>query len=294
MGKKVFIIGSGAVGTSLAAALHKAGRDIIGIYDIDSRQARNAAEIVGTRAFGGALPEIVKTADTVVVTTPDSIIEKIVTLVQAEELYSDNQIWIHCSGHLTAEVFAPIRSKVKGVATMHPAFVFPPHECTSIPAGVGFAIDGDAKGIKKAREHVALLKGNAIEVPPDKRALYHAAMVMASNYVVAQLSSARDILLSLGMEEQEIEQLVLTLTQSAIERAHALGIGHSLSGPVRRGDVSVVGDHISALKDLPIDRQMYIAAGKATVELAATQPGYCPDTAQTLRELFEKADKVKG
>ena len=289
MGRKMFIIGSGAVGTSLAAALHKAGREIIGIYDIDSRRARTAAEIVGTRAFGGALPEVLKDADTVVVTTPDSVIEKVVSLVQAEELYSENQVWIHCSGHLTTDVFSPIQSRVKGVAAMHPAFVFPPNECTKIPEGVGFGIGGDAAGIQRAREYVALLKGNPLEVPAGSRPLYHAAMVMASNYVVTQLSSARDILLTLGMQDVDIDGLLLTLTQSAVDKARALGIGHSLSGPVRRGDVGVVRDHIAALRDLPVDRQMYIAAGRAAVELSASQPGYCQDTAQTLRELFDKA-----
>ncbi|MBN2718202.1 MAG: DUF2520 domain-containing protein [Deltaproteobacteria bacterium] len=291
MGRKVFIIGSGAVGTSLAAALHRAGRDIIGIYDIDARRARQSAEIIGTSGFGGALPETVKDADTVVVTTPDAVIETVVTLVEAEELYAANQIWIHCSGHLTADVFAPIQSRVKGVATMHPAYVFPPNECTGIPAGVGFAIDGNAAGKKKVKEHVALLKGNPIEVPSEKRPLYHAAMVMASNYVVTQLSSARDILLSLGMTEADIEGMLLTLTQSAVDKAKSLGIGHALSGPIRRGDVGVVRDHLEALKALPTDRQLYIAAGRGAVALSASQPGYCQDTAQTLRELFDKASR---
>ncbi|MBN2524891.1 MAG: DUF2520 domain-containing protein [Deltaproteobacteria bacterium] len=289
MGRKVFVIGTGAVGTSLAFALRKAGRDIVGIHDIDSRQARTAAETVGTRGFGGALPDILKEADTVVVTTPDTVIEKVVALVQAEELYSSHQIWIHCSGHLTADVFKPIADKVKGVATMHPAYVFPPHQCTEIPEGVGFAIGGDEEGLKKVREHVALLKGSAMVVPSDKRPLYHAAMVMASNYIVTQLSCARSILVSAGIAEAEMEGLLLQLTQSAVDKARTLGISHSLSGPVRRGDVGVVVDHLEALKTLPLARQLYISAGKAAVELASGEPGYCQDTAQTLREIFDKA-----
>jgi predicted short-subunit dehydrogenase-like oxidoreductase (DUF2520 family) len=289
MGRKVFIIGCGAVGTSLGFALRKAGRDVVGIYDIDSRQARKSSEIIGTRGFGGALPEMVKTADTVVVTTPDKNIEHVVALVQAEELYSENQIWIHCSGHLSADVFDSIRSHVKGVATMHPAYVFPPHQCTRIPEGVGFAIDGDDAGKAKVREHVALLKGHVVEIEPALRPRYHAAMVMASNYIVTQLSSARNILSTAGIGDMETDELLIRLAGSALDKARSLGIGHSLSGPVRRGDVGVVADHLKALVDLPIVRQLYIAAGKAAVELAASEPGYCQDTAQTLREMFEKA-----
>lgn len=288
MGRKVFVIGSGAVGTSLAYALHKAGRDIIGIYDVDTCQAGEAARIIGTQGFGGALPEIVKDADTVVVTTPDHSIEKVVSLVEAEELYSDNQIWIHCSGHLTAAVFDPIASKVKGIATMHPAYVFPPKQCTHIPEGVYFAIGGNEAGVKKAKEHTALLKGVATEINPEKRAAYHAAMVMASNYIVTQLNTARTILESCGAKADEVEPLLFSLASSALEKAKKLGISHSLSGPVRRGDVGVVKDHLDALSSMPLAQSLYVAAGKSTVELASSEPGYCQDTAQTLNEILDK------
>ncbi|MBN2344426.1 MAG: DUF2520 domain-containing protein [Deltaproteobacteria bacterium] len=288
MGKKVFVVGCGAVGTSLASALHKAGRDIIGIYDTDARQAGESAKIVGTQGFGGALPEMVKDADTVVVTTPDSVIEKVVSLVEAEELYSVGQVWIHCSGHLTSAVFAPIANKVKGVATMHPAFVFPPKQCTVIPEGVFFAVGGNDAGLKKVREHAALLKGKIIEVPPEKRPAYHAAMVMASNYMVTQLSCARNILMSAGIDESSIEPMLFSLAGSALEKARTLGISHSLSGPVRRGDVSVVKDHLDALKENSLALGLYVAAGKEAVALAAGEPGYCQDTAQTLNELLDK------
>lgn len=288
MGRKVFVIGCGAVGTSLANALRRAGRDIIGIYDIDARQAGIAAEIVGTQGFGGALPEIVKEADTVVVTTPDHVIEKVISLVEAEVLYSAKQVWIHCSGHLTAAVFSLIESRVKGVATMHPAFVFPPKQCTDIPEGVFFAIGGNDAGVAKAKEHAALLKGRAMEVDPGKRPAYHAAMVMASNYIVTQLSSARNILMAAGIKDTEIEPLLFSLADSALGKAKTLGIPHALSGPVRRGDVGVVKDHLDALKDEPTALALYLAGGKAAVELASSEHGYCRDTAQTLNELFDK------
>jgi predicted short-subunit dehydrogenase-like oxidoreductase (DUF2520 family) len=286
MGKKVFIIGCGAVGTSLGKALKNAGRDIIGIFDIDAARAGDAAITIGVQGFAGALPEIIKQADTVLVTVPDHVIGKVAQWALAEDLCRGNQIWIHCSGHLNKEVLSPIESRVKGTGSMHPAFVFPPARCTSIPPGVFFAIGGTEEAIKKAKEHVALLKGNPVEIAPDKRAVYHAAMVMSSNYIVALLAQAREILETTGLDFKEIERLLFSLADSAMDRAKKLGLEHSLSGPIRRGDVGTVKDHMNAIKDIPMAKELYISAGLATVELASKQPGFCKDTALTLKELL--------
>ena len=288
MGRKVFVVGSGAVGTSLGKALRNAGRDIIGIYDIDARAARQASEILGVQGFGGALPDIIKEADTVLVTVPDHVIEQVVSLALAEEIYGSRQIWIHCSGHLTIDVFRPLLNKIAGVATMHPAFVFPPKVCTDIPENVFFAVGGDSAGLKKATEHVELLKGRLLHVSPENRPLYHAAMVTASNYMVTLMSAARDMLEYAGIGEEYIEPLLFSLSSSALERSRKLGVAHSLSGPVRRGDVAVVNDHIKALKPFLKLQKIYMDMGRATVELAKEQDGYCKDTAGTLIELFEK------
>ncbi|MBN2804875.1 MAG: DUF2520 domain-containing protein [Deltaproteobacteria bacterium] len=288
MGRKVFIVGSGAVGTSLGKALKNAGREITGIYDINSIAAKNASEILGVQGYGGALPDIIKNVDTVLVTVPDHIISQIVSLALAEELFSSSQIWIHCSGHLTTSVFEPLKDKIKGMATMHPAFVFPPKKCTHIPEGVFFAVGGDKEGLQKALDHVNLLKGIFMSVDPEKRPLYHAAMVMGSNYLVTLLSAARDTLIEAGISEKQIEPLLYSLSTSAIDRTKKLGISHSLSGPVRRGDVSVVKDHLEALKPFKKLQELYIEMGRATVDIAEEQDGYCKDTALTLKELLKK------
>ncbi len=286
MGRKVFVVGSGAVGTSLGKAVKDAGREIIGIYDIDARAARSASEIIGVQGYGGALPDIIKEADTVLVTVPDHVIGQVISLAVAEEIFSSRQIWIHCSGHLTIDVFKPLTGKIKGVATMHPAFVFPPKTCTHIPPNIFFAVGGDTEGLKKASEHVNLLKGTFVNIDADKRPLYHAAMVMSSNYMATLLSASRDLLLKAGVDSDQIEPLLFSLSGSALARAKGQGISHSLSGPVRRGDVTVVKDHLDALSSYEQFLKIYVAMGEATVALAQEQDGYAKDTALTLLDLF--------
>jgi predicted short-subunit dehydrogenase-like oxidoreductase (DUF2520 family) len=111
-------------------------------------------------------------------------------------------------------------------------------------------------------------------------------MVMSSNYIVALLAQAREILETTGLDFKEIERLLFSLADSAMDRAKKLGLEHSLSGPIRRGDVGTVKDHMNAIKDIPMAKELYISAGLATVELASKQPGFCKDTALTLKELL--------
>ncbi len=293
MPKKVFIIGCGALGASLGLALHRAGRDILGIYDIDARAARTASERIGVKGFGGSLPEMIKDAQTVIVTVPDDAIATVAQQAQAEELCAPHQIWIHCSGHLNYRVFSVLEGHVAGMGTMHPAHVFPPRVCTDIPENVYFAVGGNPAGIEMVQELVSLMKGRVLLVDPSLRPIYHAAMVMGSNYVVALLASARDVLSHSGISEGDIDGLLFGLAQSAISRSRSLGLDHSLSGPVRRGDVGVVGDHVKVLAPWPDLQHVYVEMGKATVRLAARQPGYCPDTAETILEVFERVDQKR-
>jgi predicted short-subunit dehydrogenase-like oxidoreductase (DUF2520 family) len=288
MTDKIFIIGCGAVGTSLGKALKDAGNNVIGIYDTDPLNARNAATIIGTEAFGGALPSRIRDADMVLLTVTDSAIESVAEQAKGEELYSATQVWVHCSGRLTSAALEPLCPFVAGTGSMHPAWAFPPKTLTPIPPGVYFAVEGQRAGTEVMAQRIQELHGNAVFVPPEARTAYHAAMVMASNYMVVLLASAHGLLKGIGVDPEQIDPMLLSLSESAIFRARRLGIGASLSGPIRRGDMGVVEDHVRALADSPYEKALYIAAGKAAVKLAATQPGYCPDTAVTLSELLDR------
>jgi predicted short-subunit dehydrogenase-like oxidoreductase (DUF2520 family) len=287
MKNSIFIIGSGAVGTSLGKALSLAGVEIIGIHDLNSKTVKEAASQIGTKGYTGSLPEILRDAQTVFVTVPDGIINNVAQLVNAEELYSPSQVWIHCSGHLSHKALDSLKDKVKGLASMHPAFTFPPNVCSEIVPGTYFSIDGTTEGISQAEEFVSLLKGKQINIKPADRSTYHAAMVMASNYLVTLLSSSKELLKSINLPEEQVDPLLFSLASSALARVESLGISSSLCGPVRRGDVGVVKDHLESLKTNKLILDLYIFAGRATLKIAASQPRYCQDTAQTLMELFD-------
>jgi predicted short-subunit dehydrogenase-like oxidoreductase (DUF2520 family) len=286
MNQEVFILGCGAVGTSLGSALQRAGVTICGVYDVDGRIAAGVAERLGVPGYGGALPEGIRSAGRVLLTVPDDVIATVAEKTLAEELCASSQVWVHCSGHLSHSALQGLAGKIRGTASMHPVFVFPPRVCTALPENVHFAVDGSDEGLSVVNEWIRRLKGRVITVSEENRSLYHAAMVMGSNYLVALLASAAEVLARAGLSDEVAESLLLELSGSALSRARRLGLGHSLSGPVRRGDVGVVQDHLRSMAAFPKLRELYVQMGRATIRLAERQDGYCPDTAETLREIL--------
>lgn len=288
MSDAIFIIGCGAVGNSLGFALIKAGIFVSGVYDLNPKKVKHASQLLGVRGGFGDFPACLKEAETIIVTVPDSAIQSVAKQVVAQQAHHKKQVWLHCSGQLTENALLPLKSRVAGVGSMHPAFVFPPGEVTPVPTGVFFAVGGERAAVERATWMVQHLNGTALEVASDARTLYHAALVTASNYVATLLSTAKDILDQIQIPADQIEPLIIAMAQSAITRAGDVGIENALSGPIRRGDAGTVGQHLKALDVLPEVKKMYIAVGEATLNNCIFRPDYSKEDAKEILTLLTK------
>lgn len=111
----------------------------------------------------------------------------------------------------------------------------------------------DARGV--ARELAALLGLRAFDLDDDRRAIYHAGAVMASNYMVTLYRAAARALATAGVPA---EALIPLMTRT-IEN------GFDLTGPLARGDLATVEAHLDALgRDLPDLEAMYRALAEVT------------------------------
>ena len=63
MSDGVFVVGTGAVGGSLAATLAERGQSLVGVCDVDASRARAIGSIVRKPAFFGPVPEDANLAD---------------------------------------------------------------------------------------------------------------------------------------------------------------------------------------------------------------------------------------
>jgi predicted short-subunit dehydrogenase-like oxidoreductase (DUF2520 family) len=268
MSHSIFILGAGSVGASLGMSLALAGRQVTGVYSRSEGKARGAAEAIGTSAYHGDLSQALIEAEVVIAAVPDPSIAEVAGEVARLGLCNAGQVWLHCSGLLGRDALFVLETCAAGTGAFHPAMAFPPGRITTIPAGVRFAVEGDEAALAMAAHLARDLNGTAVAVPPEARPAYHAAMVLASNCLLALLAEARTVLEAAGIPVEQVEPMLLPLARGALERAADTGIDAALTGPVRRGEAATLARHMDALAALPETRALYRESQLATVRLA--------------------------
>jgi predicted short-subunit dehydrogenase-like oxidoreductase (DUF2520 family) len=285
----VFLIGCGAVGRSLGAALLATGRyRVIGAHDPIPERAELAGRELGVAGTFGPLPREATEADLVVVAAPNDALHEIAASAFRDGACAAHQIWLHCDGSAPASALGALAGRVRGLGVSHPARVFPPGVLSPLAAGCVFALSGDAPAIAAAEALARDLGGIAVRIDDASRPAYHAAAVMAANCAVALLAEARDLLVAAcGLPEAEAERLVVGLAGSAVDAARRLGLGAALSGPIRRGDAETVRKHLAVLEESPSALEVYRVLGRAALAVARTSPGYPPDAAKEIAQALD-------
>lgn len=101
--------------------------------------------------------------------------------------------------------------------------------------------------------------------------MYHAAAVMASNYIVALIEAATMLMRAGGIEREQALRALAPMIRASADNALCLGPLNALTGPIQRGDIQTVAAHLEALRAVPLPGavlQLYRAAGLQTLELA--------------------------
>jgi len=134
------IVGAGAVGTALGAALSRAGWPIHAVASRDAgRRARFTGLVEGARAF--AEPQaLVEEVELIILAVPD---DAIAALAAGMRMYG-GQAMVHTSGALGAEVLQPAMAAGTQIGAFHPLVAFADTE-RAIAAlhGATVAIEGD-------------------------------------------------------------------------------------------------------------------------------------------------------
>ncbi len=107
----------------------------------------------------------------------------------------------------------------------------------------------------------------------DMKVLYHAAMVFASNYLVAVTATAVELLERTGLDRDLALRVLAPLQHRSVEVA-----GGSPTGPIARGDAETVAAHLEAVG--PELAPLYRVLGRATLPLVD------PGSAAAVRDLL--------
>ena len=174
---------------------------------------------------------------------------------------------LHLSGALSTDALAPLHNAGYTVGSMHPLMaVADPWLASERLIGIAFAISGEPVAISAARRLVYALDGLALVIPAIQRPLYHAAAVMASNYLVALTGASVRMLGEAGVDSDDALRALLPLLRGTLDNIAQLGVPAALTGPIARGDVDTVRLHLARLS--AVDRVLYCGLGLELLRLA--------------------------
>lgn len=256
-----YVIGAGKVGLALARLLRARGWHFLGIWNRGLPGRQRARRLLGVAADRGPLPEVLSQAQLVLVTVSDSAVATIGARL-AKVRYRRGAVVVHTSGALPASALGAGIGAHLG--SIHPvvACASAAQAAASLP-GAAFAIEGDAGAKVLLRRMAKALAGRAFVIPSASKAHYHAALVMASNLVIALLHLALAEAAAAGLRSTRVGLELATHTLALAIRQGTLA---ALTGPIVRGDAQTVAEHMAALG--PAARPAYIALSRAALAMA--------------------------
>lgn len=248
-GQPFVLIGLGAVGRPLALALVRAGYACRGLVGRGRSGEKALARRCRTQLFEdfAALPDDFQL---LFLCVRDSQLPPLARNLAAQRGGWIGKAVFHTAGALSSEVLMPLRDSGAEVASLHPFGSFPRSGARVRFAGLTFGIEGTAEA-ERIAQHVARdLGGTPLPVPADKRALYHLAAVIASNFFVGDLVLAMEMLARIGLNEVHALQVISPIVEGTFRNVKKLGVKSALTGPAIRGEVETLARHEAALRTI--------------------------------------------
>jgi predicted short-subunit dehydrogenase-like oxidoreductase (DUF2520 family) len=288
---RIGIIGAGTVGSALAIRLAESGYTVAVVSSRTHASAEKlAGAIKGCRAVD-TNQAVTDAADIIFITTPDAAIPQIA----AELRWHEGQSVVHCSGADSTETLQPARRMGANTGVFHPLQTLAnvKQAIDNLP-GSTFAIEAVEPLLSTLKEMAAALNCRWIELKAEDKVVYHAAAVIASNYLVTLVKLADDLWETFGIPRDQATQALLPLLKGTLNNIENAGIPQALTGPIARGDIETVKKHLSALqKEAPDALSTYCELGLQTIPIAQAKGKIDEEKADELRAVLKAGLKRK-
>jgi len=282
---KLGFIGAGTVGTALATLLSGKGYQVVAVSSRTLNSAENLArQIDSCRVFDNN-QGVADTADLVFITTPDDIISTVASTVQ----WHTGQSVIHCSGATSTDILESARKAGALVGNIHPLQTLAgvKEAIENIP-GSTFAVEAEEPLLSTLKDMATALDGKWIELKADDKVLYHAAAVIACNYMVTLVKLANDLWQTFSVPAEQSTQALLPLMRGTLHNIDTIGLPQCLTGPIARGDTGTIRKHLEALqKASPTLASTYKELGRQTIPIAIAKGKISEEQATELAEILK-------
>lgn len=232
--KRVVLIGSGNVATSLAHGL--ASRcEVAQIYSRTLGHARHLADAVGCADATDDLRALVPDADAYIIAVRDDAIADVIASTP-----DNGALWVHTSGSKPIDLFAGHRRRY---GVMWPMQSFSREMVVPLDQ-VHFFIEAcDAQTLDDLRQLGQSFSSHVMDADSDQRLQLHIASVFSCNFTNHMWTLANEVLDKAGLPFDAL----LPLIRTTVDKLDRLSPAQSQTGPAVRHDTQVIENHLSML-----------------------------------------------
>lgn len=296
-------MGSGRVGAVLGHALQDAGHTIVATSGISAGSRDRAAALLPEVPLV-EVAEVVRRAELVVLAVPDDALAGLVRGLAAVGAWRGGQIAVHTSGRFGAGVLDPAREAGVLPLAIHPAMTF---TGTAIDlsrlAGATFAVTAPGPVLPIGQALVVEIGGEPVVLDESMRPLYHAALAHGANHLVVLIAQAAEALGAAGIERpgRLLGPLLTAALDNAVRHADKVvdggpGAIDALTGPVSRGDVETVAEHVAVLEQWTASSgasdvlASYAQLSRGATRRALTAGRIGADTASAVLDILDRVE----
>jgi len=282
---KIGFIGAGTVGTALAVLLSGKGYPVAAVSSRSLASAKNLAEAVS----GCRLEDnqgVADMAELIFITTPDDVIASVASQTQ----WRTGQSVVHCSGADSTDILEPAKKLGAKVGAFHPLQTFASikRAMENIP-GSTFTLEAEEPLLSILKDMATAIDGHWIELKASDKVVYHAAAVIACNYLVTLVKLATDLWQTFSIPPHQATQALLPLLRGTLNNIDTIGIPQCLTGPIARGDTGTIKKHLDALQKVaPTLLSTYKELGRQTIPMAMAKGRINEHQARELQAILAK------
>lgn len=282
------IIGCGKVGKTLGRLWQQTG--VFRLGGILNRTQASSAEAVAFLQGGQAVNgmEELPPADVFLLGCADNHLADCCTELVASGVVQGGNVVFHCSGALSSALLEPARAVGAHIASVHPVKSFADPACAVEDfAGTFCGVEGDAAALDVLQAAFGNIGARCFALNAERKTLYHTASVIACNYLVALQEVSLQTFAQAGVECELAMQILEPIVQGTVGNIFRLGTAQALTGPIARGDHTVVARQVEALEAWRGDyADLYRLLGQVAVRLSEQQGHAKSEDLQTINRLL--------
>lgn len=260
------LFGASKVGVSLSFNLYKSGYYPKFLWNRSENRLLNALKYVPFNTYSTDMNKFQLKTEWIIISVSDDAIEKVAeSIAKLPENFANVKIF-HTSGCFGSTVLQSLKEKGARVGSLHPVL-----SVSGIKSGIEnlptaiFICEGEIQSelIKLVRK----FGGTGIALDSNQKKVIHISATFLNNYIVVLIEAVKRLCKDNGLSEEKTGQILRNLSEQSIKQGWNYKISEILTGPLIRGDVKTIKEHLNHLEKTPNLKHLYIDFAKLALKM---------------------------